>query len=412
MEEERLARKRKASTSPPHPSKSQKVRTSAPLVPAPKKDKGLEYLQGTVRKTWAFGHDRGLGHEEIRLEEVLRKDDLRLAVLSSFQWDIGWLLSKVNMRNTQVTLVMQAEDEATKQQYAQETADMPNLRLCFPTMEGQINCMHSKLMLLSYANHLRIVVPTANLVPYDWGETGDMENMLFLIDLPRLAEGRRSESLTHFGKELFWFLQAQGLEQSIISSLHNFDFAGTEDLAFVHTIGGAHLEKDGDWARTGYCGLGRAVKKLGLSTGVPLSIDFVASSIGAVNLDFMATLYLAAHGDDGRTEYEWRNPPKGKAKKSKVDGPGTKEQDIKAEIVRNFRIYFPTYETVRKSIAGSAGTICFQSKWYNSATFPRRVMRECKSARSGLLMHNKVGTLLGLDQRNPSILLVPDLLNL
>jgi hypothetical protein len=39
-------------------------------------------------------------------------------------------------------------------------------------MAGQINCMHSKLQLLSHPTHLRVVVPSANLVPYDWGETG------------------------------------------------------------------------------------------------------------------------------------------------------------------------------------------------------------------------------------------------
>ncbi len=37
--------------------------------------------------------------------------------------------------------------------------------------------MHSKLQLLGYPNYLRIVVPTGNLVPWDWGETGVMENV-------------------------------------------------------------------------------------------------------------------------------------------------------------------------------------------------------------------------------------------
>ena len=37
--------------------------------------------------------------------------------------------------------------------------------------------MHSKLMLLFHPNYLRIVVPSANLVPYDWGEVGVMENV-------------------------------------------------------------------------------------------------------------------------------------------------------------------------------------------------------------------------------------------
>ncbi len=50
------------------------------------------------------------------------------------------------------------------------------IRFCFPPMHGS-RCMHSKLQLLKYANYLRIVVPTGNLVPYDWGETGLMENV-------------------------------------------------------------------------------------------------------------------------------------------------------------------------------------------------------------------------------------------
>lgn len=46
-------------------------------------------------------------------------------------------------------------------------------------MDGQVNCMHSKLMLLFHPTYLRIVVPSANLVPYDWGESGGiMENVL------------------------------------------------------------------------------------------------------------------------------------------------------------------------------------------------------------------------------------------
>lgn len=52
----------------------------------------------------------------------------------------------------------------------------PNVRFCFPPMNGP-GAMHSKLQLLKYPDQLRIVVPTGNLVPYDWGETGVMENV-------------------------------------------------------------------------------------------------------------------------------------------------------------------------------------------------------------------------------------------
>ena len=296
---------------------------------------------------------------------------------------------------------MQAKEQATRDQYKRETAHMRNIRLCFPSMEGQVNCMHSKLMLLSHPTYLRIVVPTANLVPYDWGESGDMENSVFLVDLPRLPTGQRTElqDLPAFGRELIFFLKAKGLEASIIDSITSFDFAATEEIAFVHTIGGAHVGES--WRRTGYCGLGNAVNELGLRTDKSLQIDFVTSSVGSLNIDFLSTLYLAAQGDDGLEEYSWRNPDFAKGKISRhLDGCGVNQvtsiskQKISDAVAENVLIYFPTHDTVKASAAGYVGTICFQSKWYNSPTFPRKVLRDCKSTRQGLLMHNKVSDVI------------------
>lgn len=133
--------------------------------------------------------------------------------------------------------------------------------------------MHSKLMVLSHQTHLRVVVPSANLTSYDWGESGVMENMCFLIDLPRLPEGEKSnlEELPQFGRELFRFMKAMGLEQRIAQSLLKFDFSGTEEVAFVHTIAGANT----DWEHTGYPLLSTAVQELGFETDEVIKLDFV-----------------------------------------------------------------------------------------------------------------------------------------
>lgn len=221
-----------------------------------------------------------------------------------------------------------------------------------------------------------------------------MENMVFLIDLPRLRDGQRTkaEKMTFFGAELIHFLESMGLEQSIINSMYNFDFAATEDLAFIHSIGGAHTGESAQ--RTGYCGLGRAVKELGLATDNALHIDFVTSSVGSLNDDFLAMLYLAAQGDDGLKEYEWRNPPVAtRKKKPPQEEPQVQDslrERLRSHLRENFCVYYPTHDTVKQSTARSAGTICFQSKWYNSPTFPREILRDCKSVRPGMLMHNKV----------------------
>ena len=223
-----------------------------------------------------------------------------------------------------------------------------------------------------------------------------MENMVFLVDLPRLPEGQRTaaDGMTFFATELINFLEAMGLERSIIDSMYNFDFTATKDLAFVHTLGGVHSGES--WQRTGYCGLGRAVKRLGLATDKRLHIDFVTSSIGALNDDFLAMLYLGAQGDNGLKEYNWRNPAVASRKKMTPQEDSQVTQTLRerlwSHLRLDFQVYFPTQETVRNSTAGSAGTICFNSKWYNAHNFPREVLRDCQSVRPGMLMHNKVAS--------------------
>ncbi len=69
----------------------------------------LQYPRGAIKKTWAFGQERG---GDIKIEEVLRKQDLNIAVLSAFQWDVEWLLTKIDMAKTKMIFVMQAKEEA------------------------------------------------------------------------------------------------------------------------------------------------------------------------------------------------------------------------------------------------------------------------------------------------------------
>lgn len=416
MEQERLARKRQADGMPLHaqdstlesrsapaqtqdtsdraekriaqsPQETKPLRTS-PLQTLskpsnPPKKSGPIFLDGVVKKTWALLRERA---DDIKLEEVLQSDRLKLAVLSAFQWDVPWLMKKLK-DSTRVIFVMQAKGHATKEQYQKETSGMPNLKLCFPPMDTMVNCMHSKLMLLSYSTYLRIVVPTANLTPNDWGEIGVMENMLFLIDLPRLPGNERAPkgSLTPFGRELVVFLEAKGVLPSVIESLYYFDFSRTKDLAFVHSIGGVHVGKDESWRRTGYCALATAVKELGLETNEALSIDYVTSSLGTASMMFLTSIYLAAQGDSGMTEYGWRD-------RRSLAATIPQREIVQKSIRANFHIFFPTHDTVASSTGGPrcAGTICFQQQYYESPFFEKGTLRDCKSRREGMLMHNKV----------------------
>jgi hypothetical protein len=66
-------------------------------------------------------------------------------------------------------------------------------------------------------------------------DTADLGQMLFLIDLPRLADPSDHRH-TRFSEELVRFLEASGVDEKLISSLSNYDFSRTERLAFVHTM--------------------------------------------------------------------------------------------------------------------------------------------------------------------------------
>lgn len=70
----------------------------------------VPYPNPTVKRTWARGTARR--GDEITIEDVFQKDKLELAVLSSFQWDEEWMLSKLDYKRTKIMLLAFARDEA------------------------------------------------------------------------------------------------------------------------------------------------------------------------------------------------------------------------------------------------------------------------------------------------------------
>jgi hypothetical protein len=69
---------------------------------------GVQYCDGVVKRTWV----RGFPPEDdvIKIEDVFQKDDLELAVLSTFQVDPDWVSTKL-LEKTKVIWVLSARDE-------------------------------------------------------------------------------------------------------------------------------------------------------------------------------------------------------------------------------------------------------------------------------------------------------------
>ncbi|KAK4505703.1 hypothetical protein PRZ48_003668 [Zasmidium cellare] len=349
----------------------------------------LKYPNGVVKRTWAFGHER-TGHE-VKIEEVLEASTLKTAVISAFQWDTDWLLPKLKTPlhggKTKCVFIMHAKGDEERNKIREWASEAESfLRVCLPPMYEPIYCMHSKLMLLFHPDKLRIAIPTANLLNFDWGETGQMENSVWMIDLPRLPQGKKAtvEDLTFFGKVLLNFVEAQRLHKDARDGLLGFDFTATKDMAFVHSIGGTHRGEQAE--RTGLLGLNRAVRELKLTTGDDLEIDFAASSIGQLNEKYLQGFHSSASGRDLNAQAA--------SAKSKASADffkkGGKKKAPALDVNQKLRIYFPTNETVKASTAGATGTVCLQRRYFEAKTFPRDIFRDYKSTRRGLLSHNKI----------------------
>ncbi|KAF2023382.1 phospholipase D/nuclease [Setomelanomma holmii] len=381
MEQERLLRlgKRKREPSPDRPPK-QITKSPSPDTASASMDMSSalpasvgSYPRGVLKRTFAT---KFLRTDDITIEEVLQADTLHIAVISSFMWDSEWLNQKLDPRKVKQVWIMNAKYPDVQKRWRQEMQDcrIPNLEIHFPPMGGQIHSMHSKFMLLFGKESLRIVVPTANMTPIDWGEVknawqpGVMENSVFLIDLPRRHErnSNQSEGLTGFGRELVHFLEKLEVDQKVIDGVLKFDFSKTEHLAFVHSIGGTHhgnLDHP-----TGLPGLAQAVRNLQMGEVNNIQLDYAVSSIGAVNDTLLQRIHLAARGEPFT---------------SSSSAPG---------IHKHVRIYFPTDETVQQSIGGSdcGGIISLTRQHYSAATFPRDCFRNYDSNRRGMLSHNKL----------------------
>ncbi|KAG5925566.1 hypothetical protein E4U42_004168 [Claviceps africana] len=377
MEDERLARLAAKRT------RSDSRDDDVEEIPAPKRGRKspanhqndhapIPYPNGVVKRTWARGYETS--EDVIHIDEILQKDKLLLAIFSSFQWNESWLLGKINLSQTKVLLAAFAANDAQKELMRQNAPD--NVRFCFPPMHGY-HCMHSKLQILKFPNYLRIVIPTGNLVPYDWGETGLMENMVFLIDLPLSSrEDNKPPQMTLFQSHLQQYLHAMGVGAEMIASLSKYDFAKTADLGFVYSIPGRHLTSSP--SPVGFAGLATTVAALGLASHQPIQVDYACASLGALKYDFLKSIYSACQGSINL---------------GAATGTKSGKDDVDAlQLQENFRIYFPSNDTVVSSRGGerAAGTICFQENWWKAPTFPKELMRDCVNTRDGLLMHSKL----------------------
>ncbi|CAG8499616.1 2853_t:CDS:10, partial [Ambispora leptoticha] len=113
-----------------------------------------------------------------------------------------------------------------------------------------------------------------------------------------------------------------------------------------------------------------------------VEIECQTSSLGGLTRNFLEEFYRSARGMD---------PLTGPAPKRRVTKKDKESGIVEGTPLPSISIVFPTESTIRESTYGPAGasTICFSRKHYNRDTFPKSLLRDCISERSGTLMHTK-----------------------
>ncbi|KAJ7193807.1 phospholipase D/nuclease [Mycena pura] len=395
----------------------------------------------------------------IRLSEVLGpREDIAFAILSAFVVDPAWLYSFFDPE-TPVVLVADPNMCGGGGQSDSDDDDRPRkptmknvfpnwIRVCPPLNQSGYGCMHMKYMLLfAKSGALRIVVGSANLVPYDWR---DVENYVFILDIPRAVPGAGTVKLRAgeqpgeaFPAMLAAALRATGVEEALeIMRRQGHDSlplptlvpsaprskskeAPTSPLergwdwtrvraALVPSIPGKWQGWAGDRAvlRNGQARLLRAVLILGcsLEDGVKsfkgktkganrtkgpekaaeseLQLDCLTSSIGNYTPPWLAVFRLCASGR-AKGLQAWLDRGR---KKTPPQGPT--------------RILYPTLETVMGTTLGEegAGTMfCRRAQWVKIAALMADEktglhMRDARSRSGPVGMHTKMvlGTLPAL----------------
>ncbi|KAJ4473667.1 tyrosyl-DNA phosphodiesterase-domain-containing protein [Lentinula aciculospora] len=351
-------------------------------------NEGPFFWAGEWRPTATQGVDPRMdGRATFRLTEVLgNKSEISFAILSSFALDLPWIYS---FFDPSVPVIMVAQPDANGQAGVKNA--LPNWIKTTPFLKGGFGCMHMKIFYKT--GRLRVVVSTANLIPYDWR---DIENAVWLQDLSLLSkhttfDKQDKESFPYIIKRVLDRVNVTPALSLMLKQGHpNLPIKSTEDVCTrwdwskvkVHLVPSISGKHEG-WPNVilnGHVRLMKVVRSMGLRTGSGLNekrlqLEYQGSSIGAYTTQWINEFYHSAKGDSAG---DWLDKPK--SRREKLPYP----VDLK--------VLFPTLATVRGSQyrERGGGNLFFKRSYWQGAKFPRELFYDSRSKAGNTLMHTKM----------------------
>ncbi|KAJ2430639.1 hypothetical protein GGF41_000902 [Coemansia sp. RSA 2531] len=138
----------------------------------------LPFPDGVVRLTRMIGEKENLA-EAVTLADIVQRDKLRKALLSTYVLDLNWLLPHFDSSTKLVIVKSYNPNVEQRGIYQSESGQVTLVNPEFGKQGYPI--MHSKLMLLFYDDYVRFVASSANLFDIDWTL---LQNIVFIQDLP------------------------------------------------------------------------------------------------------------------------------------------------------------------------------------------------------------------------------------
>ncbi|KAL5498179.1 hypothetical protein ACEPAH_2309 [Sanghuangporus vaninii] len=317
-----------------------------------------------------------------RLSEIIGpKSEITLAILSSYSNNMDWLYTFFDPTTPIIVINQPGEDgNSGLKQLA------PNLLMTKPFIRNGRGCMHTKLFYKD--ERLRVVVPTANFVEYDWR---DIENTAWVQDVPiRQTTIRHDPKAIDFPGTLQRVLYTLNVPAALTKLLDDESFElpiealselrmrwdwSKVRVKLVASIAGRH-EGWEQVSRTGHPALMKAVQELDARPpkGKQLVLECQGSSVGTYSTQWMNEFYCSARGESARM---WLDRPK--SHRAKLPWPSVK-------------ILFPSLQTVKDSVLGMPGggtMFCRKAQW-EAKNFPRELFYDSNSKRGRVLMHSKM----------------------
>ncbi|KAI8916653.1 tyrosyl-DNA phosphodiesterase I [Powellomyces hirtus] len=296
----------------------------------------------------------------LRFEDLVVRKHLQRAVLSGFQVDHNWLMSKLPT-STKICIVRPRFTDLPEG--ATNCVISEYVYCAFPKMPASgYGCMHVKFLLLFYPGFLRFVVTSANLVDYDWEQ---QENVIWVQDFP-IPEEDSHPPPSDFSKDLEEILSAMEVPANVRLAVMKADFSSAKaKLCFSRpgSFSGSSL------LTYGHLRLSEIVKELAipsLERHQETMVTYQTSSLGALSPSWIKEFHRSACGK--------------------------RPASTEADAIPPTEILFPSSATVAKSKLGpnGAGTICFARKAWERPDFPQQVLRNSVSKRPGTLSHSKI----------------------